>query len=197
LAKIFISEGLSIVVAMSFSVIVEAATTFMSNLYSCLVTSGGSIITAIHLARKELIRHKDRRGRFGHIVPLEDWIIPVVYKNSGFPLSMMRDAGVFRSDLESASPAIRLETGLFGRDSEILEIETRLLLYENTLLVRGVVGVGKSHLVQHLSQWWKNTGLIERAVCIDFDKQIKGVETICQEIVSPEASGADMVSAHC
>lgn len=65
----------------------DAAVKFMTVFYYSLVITGKGIgAGAVYFARKVLIQEKERRGRFGHRVPLQDWVIPVVYNNVETPI---------------------------------------------------------------------------------------------------------------
>ena len=183
MARIFIAEGLSLVIAMSFRVSVDAATKFMTEFYSSFFISGNGVGKAVYSAREILIQEKERRGRFGHRVALEDWIVPVVYKNSD-DASMSPDLRFVASPVQER--VIRRPATLFGRDREILDIEINLLQdkSENIMLLEGMAGVGKSYLIQYLSEWWTSTGLVERVVSIDFEEDIKSIDEICNAILS-------------
>ncbi|QQE65882.1 CHAT domain-containing protein [Leptolyngbya sp. BL0902] len=72
------AAGVQMVVAMGYSVTVTAAQVMMEKLYGELFADRG-IPEAIRLSRKELYNRKERRVYFNQRVPLEDWLLPVVY----------------------------------------------------------------------------------------------------------------------
>jgi hypothetical protein len=57
---------------------------------------------------------------------------------------------------------------MIGRDIEIFELESRMLLETNSMQLRGVPGCGKSTLAVHLCLWWKTTGLIRDYFYFDY-----------------------------
>ena len=63
------------------------------------------------------------------------------------------------------------EYGFVGRDVDILEIEKRLLLTRNVLLVRGMGGAGKITLLQYLARWWQRTVLVRKVFYFGYDER--------------------------
>ncbi|RPA71610.1 hypothetical protein BJ508DRAFT_335872 [Ascobolus immersus RN42] len=57
---------------------------------------------------------------------------------------------------------------MVGRDLEIFELESRMLLETNSMQLRGAPGCGKSTLAVHLCWWWKTTGLIKDYFFFDY-----------------------------
>src|SRR5260370_955761 len=72
--------------------------------------------------------------------------------------------------------------GFVGRDLDILEIERRLLLKRNLLLVRGMGGAGKTTLLRHLGAWWHTTGFVERVFYFGYDERAWTLEQIMMEM---------------
>jgi hypothetical protein len=181
LAKIFISHGLSIVLAMSFQVSVKTAVTFMSHFYSALMISGQMFQTALFSARDQLRRDRVRPARFDREVEMDDWIIPVVYKSAVFELSTFEP-----SRLQRRAPIVPVTSvpQVFGRDLDILRIELQLLEKKSTniMLLRGMAGIGKTTLLQYLSDWWKETGFIEDAIVVDCREGLKRADEVCRRI---------------
>ena len=162
---------------MSYKVTAKAAAQFTTQLYASLM-SGEDIHGSVFSARNILYKDKERRGRFGNPVSLEDWVVPVIYKSHGFgPPSFS-----FLSP-EKYKPVIATRPTLYGRDEDILEIETRLT-WQPFMLLQGMLGAGKSHLLRYLSQWWRSTGFVKNVVFIDFGEGIKTDGQICRSIVS-------------
>ena len=52
-----------------------------------------------------------------------------------------------------------------------MEIEKRLLLRRNLLLVRGMGGAGKTMLLHHLGAWWQTTGFVEHVFYFGYDER--------------------------
>ncbi|CZR69547.1 uncharacterized protein PAC_19447 [Phialocephala subalpina] len=97
LAKVFVSIGIPLVLAMSYELTDSAAVRFMTDFYHELLLCRKSLSESAHAAREALWKHRSRKGRFGLSVDLQDWIIPVVYKSKDGP---------FEEELRSLIPAL-------------------------------------------------------------------------------------------
>src|SRR5260221_8893739 len=146
--------GVQLVLAMGYSVTVSAAELLMKTLYQHLF-AGEELSAAIRQARTELYNHKARQAYFEQQIDLEDWLLPVVYQNQPVQVQPREftpgeRAAWFERKAEEEqrySPA-EPHYGFVGRDLDILEIERRLLLKPNLLLVRGIAGAGKTTLLR-------------------------------------------------
>jgi hypothetical protein len=81
--------GMQMVVAMAYSVTVDAAKLLVTQLYGQLF-AGVPIDRALQRARRELHGRKSRSVYFGQKVDLEDWLLPVVYRNQAVDLKLRR-----------------------------------------------------------------------------------------------------------
>ena len=184
IAKTLASKGVSVVVAMSFQVTVEAAVLFVTTLYSSLLQSGTGFVQAISNARDALRQHRARRARFYRTIDVQDWIVPVVYTAVNPQESIFDD----HVPSKSARPVIRSTneswTGFVGRDMDIFRIESQLLENKknNIVLLRGAAGIGKTFFLRYLGDWWQRTGLIKSTIFLDFESNINTVEEICRRI---------------
>ncbi len=167
--------GVQMVLAMGYSVTVSAAELLMSTLYQHLFASDDLSI-AIRHARTELYNRKARRAYFDQKIDLEDWLLPVVYQNQPLRLGV-REFTPQEREVFYAHPAELARTaprepryGFVGRDLDILYIEKRLLTRRNILLIRGMGGAGKTTLLQHLSSWWRTTGLVDQVFYFGYDE---------------------------
>jgi hypothetical protein len=125
------AAGVQTAVAMGYSVTVSAAVLFMTHLYQRLL-AGLSLPQAIRRARLELLNVKERRAAYNQTIELADWLLPVVYQNQpiSLPLTDFASAAAEDAYLTQQSGRYRAPTptyGFFGRDVDILTIETRLL----------------------------------------------------------------------
>ncbi len=167
--------GVQMVLAMGYSVTVSAAELLMKTLYTHLFASDDLSI-AIRHARTELYNHKARRAYFDQQIDLEDWLLPVVYQNQPLRLGVREFTPQEREDFyahqaELARTAPREPRyGFVGRDLDILHIEKLLLTRRNILLIRGMGGAGKTTLLQHLSSWWRTTGLVDQVFYFGYDE---------------------------
>jgi tetratricopeptide (TPR) repeat protein len=121
-------------------------------------------------------------------IDLEDWLLPVVYQNQPVQVQPReftaeeRAAWFERKAEEQRYSPPEPHYGFVGRDLDILEIERRLLLKRNLLLVRGMGGAGKTTLLRHLGAWWHTTGFVERVFYFGYDEQTWTFEQIMLEM---------------
>ena len=147
--------GVQQVLAMCYSVTVTAAEIVMSMLYKHLF-AGQDVSTAICRARQELYNRKGRQASFDQVIDLEDWLLPVVYQNHAQRLQVREftpeeSKAFFEGQAQSYAPP-QPSYGFVGRDLDILQLEKRLLMRRNIVLVRGMGGAGKTTLLQHLGE---------------------------------------------
>src|SRR5713101_5743989 len=179
--------GVQLVLAMGYSVTVSAAELLMQTLYQHLF-AGEELSAAIRHARTELYNHKARRAYFEQQIDLEDWLLPVVYQNQPVQVQPReftpgeRAAWFERKSEEQRYSPPEPHYGFVGRDLDILEIERRLLLKRNLLLVRGMGGAGKTTLLRHLGAWWHTTGFVERVFYFGYDEKAWTLEQIMMEM---------------
>ena len=161
-----VQSGVRFVLAMGYSVNVQAAEKLMSVLYSQLLESHDPSI-AIRRARRKLYNDKKRNTSVGKDIYLEDWLLPIVYQNEPLKLEMpdftLEQSKGFYQRRGERDRYLKLESfdAFAGRDIDILQIEKRLLTERNILLVRGIGGIGKTALFRHLEAWWFITGLVQ------------------------------------
>ncbi len=173
LASYLMQAGTQAVVGMAYSVTVSAAKLFMQTLYEQLF-KGASLAVAIQRGRFELDKQKERQA-YSQVVKLEDWLLPVVYQNVPqvqFALrafSAEEECTFYEQDaLRFAEP--KTAYGFFGRDLDILEIETAVLK-RNSLLIQGMGGAGKTTLLKHLGAWWQTTHFVDKVFYFGYDEK--------------------------
>ena len=178
------AAGVQMVVAMGYSVTVTAAALMMEKLYAELFAQKG-IPEAIRLGRKELYNRKQRRVYFNQMVPLEDWLLPVVYANREVDLKLREFAPAERAEyLTQRAQRYRFESptyGFVGRDLEILKLEKGLLRH-NVLLVQGMGGTGKTTLLNYLRDWWQTTQFVKDVFYFGYDKAAYNLQYILRDI---------------
>jgi hypothetical protein len=172
LAARLLDAGVQSVLGMAWSVTVSAAERLIPKLYGDLF-AGRSLGSAVLAGRRELAADKARRAAFNETIELEDWLLPVVYQNRepqlAFRAFTSQEAGRWYAEAAERSPEPVTEYGFFGRDLDVLRIETALLTRHNLLLVQGMGGSGKTTLFRHLAHWWELTGLTERSFYFGWD----------------------------
>lgn len=188
LAKFLHEQAGNLVLAMRYSVSVTGATKLMARFYEELL-SEHSIEKSISIARQTLANEKNREASLGYQIELEDWALPTTYKYQDVDISlraMTKDEELKHyAMLERQYRAPVLEFGFHGRDLDIMKIE-RLLLKQNHLLLRGMVGVGKTALLQHLAEWWSLTAFrgASQAVYFDCSSGTPGLSEVVNKIGS-------------
>ncbi len=179
--------GVQLVLAMGYSITVSAAELLMKTLYDQLFSSE-NLSLAIRHARRELYNDKRRRAYYDQIIDLEDWLLPVTYQNQS-PTLHVREFTPEESkayhereaELERTTPP-EPTYGFVGRDLDILQIEKRLLMERNILLVRGMGGAGKTTLLRHLGAWWRTTGFVNKVFYFGYNDRAWTRQQIMVEI---------------
>jgi hypothetical protein len=172
LAARLLAAGMQSVLGMAWSVTVSAAERLIPMLYGELF-AGHALDRAVLAGRQRLHAEKARRAAYNETIELEDWLLPVVYQNRAPALTFREftaeEATKWFSADAARSPEPVTEYGFFGRDLDVLRIETALLTRRNLVLVQGMGGGGKTTLLQHLAHWWELTGLVEGSFYFGWD----------------------------
>ncbi|MFC3965946.1 CHAT domain-containing protein, partial [Nocardia jiangsuensis] len=189
LAQQLVEAGVPMVVGMAYSVTVTAAALAMPVLYEHL-TRGDHPEDGLRAMRRTLADQPERRGYFDQTLPLDDWVLPVAFRQRAVDLALRpmqaaeEDSFDTREALVGDEPAP--EYGFVGRDLDVQGIE-RMLLTDpdrNQVLVKGMAGAGKSTLLQHLGWWWKRTGLIDQVFAFSFEDRAWTCDQIVREIAT-------------
>jgi len=197
-----LEEGVTSVVAMSHSVLVETARRFVSAFYK-EVAAGRRVGTAMIAGQRELHRD-DYRGRMLGVgeLRLQDWFVPVLYQEEQDPqlISKLPPAEVRR--LEGVRR--RLSLGrlpeapahqFIGRSRELLALE-RLLYREPWAVIRGQGGEGKTTLAAELARWLVHTGRFGRAAFVSLEQyaDARGVLDSLGQQLLPGGEGYSVAS---
>ncbi|AUI69122.1 tetratricopeptide repeat protein [Beggiatoa leptomitoformis] len=185
LASYLMQAGTQAVVGMAYSVTVSAATLFMQTLYEQLF-EGASLAVAIQRGRFELDKQKERQVYYNQLIKLEDWLLPVVYQNVPQVQFALRAFSVEEERTFYEQDALRFSEpktayGFFGRDLDILEIETAVLK-RNSLLIQGMGGAGKTTLLKHLGAWWQTTHFVDKVFYFGYDEKAWTRQQIMRDI---------------
>jgi tetratricopeptide (TPR) repeat protein len=179
-----VKKGIQLVVAMRYSVSVSAVEILMETLYEKLFQEE-RFETAISHGRQQLYNNKNRRARFGQQVELEDWVLPVVYKNRDVDFNLRafskEEEEAFYSRQEKQHVFHPPQYGFHGRDLDILKIEKQVLRH-NHLLLQGMGGAGKTTLLDYLAWWWQETGFVNWAFYFPYDQKAWPLGQILHEI---------------
>jgi tetratricopeptide (TPR) repeat protein len=161
-----VSLGAKGVVAMAYSVYAEAAKHFVGRLYEQLVL-GDSLSSALGAGRREILNKRERPSPKG-LLPLSDWMVPVLYQQETYkPFPKRVQANSFEDIMGEVKepipqPQISVDIpeagtyGFIGRDYEILRLE-RAFRQNQVVLLKGMGGVGKTELVLGFAHWLRDT----------------------------------------
>jgi tetratricopeptide (TPR) repeat protein len=171
-----LEEGVTSVVAMSHTVLVETARRFVKAFYGELA-AGRRVGSAMIAGQREL--HRDSyRGRLmgAGELRLQDWFVPVLYQEEQDPQLINRLPPADVQQLQAAQR--RLSLGRLpdppphdfqGRSRELLALE-RLLAAEPYVAIRGQGGEGKTTLAVELARWLVRTNRFSRAAFVSFEQ---------------------------
>jgi tetratricopeptide (TPR) repeat protein len=159
-ATALLRSGMRDVVAMAYSLYVSGAQEFLPSFYRGLFKEG-SMAKAVRLGRQQMWSHDKRicaRGKY----PLQDWLLPVLYRQDPMPFTFAAKGGTKLETRESKLPEeLRQQKdpyGFIGRDSAILAIERAMRRPPAGILIQGLGGVGKTTLAKGFLRWLDSTG---------------------------------------
>lgn len=189
-----LEEGVTSVVAMSHSVLVETARRFVQAFYAELAR--GARVGRAMLAGQQALFADDRRGKIlgAGELRLQDWFVPVLYQEEQDPQLITRIPPKQVQQLEAKKR--RLSLGKLpeppphhfqGRSRELLALE-RLLHRHRWAVVRGTGGQGKTTLATELARWLVRTGRFERAAFVSLERHRDAravLDTLGHQLVGP------------
>jgi tetratricopeptide (TPR) repeat protein len=170
-ATALLRSGMRDVVAMAYSLYVSGAQQFLRGFYRGLFEEG-NMAGAVRLGRQRMWTHDKRicaRGEY----PLQDWLLPVHYRQDPINFSFASEDGKKPEPRQSRLPEeLRLHQdpyGFIGRDSAVLALERAMRRPPAGILIQGLGGVGKTTLVRGFLQWLDSTGgLGDGCLLLDF-----------------------------
>ena len=171
-----LEEGVSSVVAMSYSVLVESARRFVQAFYASLA-QGQPVGGAMQSGQTALAVDSYRLDVMGAgSLYMQDWFVPVLFQDVADPRLFTRLPPAAAQRLQARQAALRLgdlpETppqSFVGRSHELLSLE-RLLAQEPYALVRGSGGAGKSTLAVEAAAWLVRSGRFRRAAFVSLEE---------------------------
>jgi tetratricopeptide (TPR) repeat protein len=170
IASHILESGARAVLAMAYMVFSEPAAQFVARFYRGMI-EGEEVGRAVAIARRELASRPERQSPIG-MVPLRDWIVPVLFEaapvrlrspvSEGLRLGAERptEQGQFPDAIVGLEQPAPPSFGFVGRDAIILDLE-RALRAETNILLRGMAGIGKTQAVSQFAHWWTETGAID------------------------------------
>src|SRR6185312_14354929 len=172
-----LEEGVTSVVAMSHSVLVETARRFVQAFYADLAQ--GARVGRAMLAGQRALFNDTHRGKTLGIgeLRLQDWFVPVLYQEERDPQLINQISPKDVQQLEAKKRRNRLgalpeppEHAFQGRSRELLALE-RLLHRDREpwAVIRGTGGQGKTTLAVELARWLTRTGRFAQAAFVSLE----------------------------
>ncbi len=189
-----LKAGVSSVVAMSHSVLVETSRRFVSAFYEAL--GHGTRVGDAMVAVQRRLKEDTFRGRLAGAgeLRLADWFVPVLFQGKDDPRLFeaaeamdARKGGVKRAVATHlgevpAEPA----SGFIGRSRDLLALE-RLLKHEQYVVIRAQGGEGKTALASECARWMVRSGRMQRAAFVSVEHITSGAAllgAIARQLVS-------------
>jgi tetratricopeptide (TPR) repeat protein len=173
-----LEEGVTSVVAMSHSILVETAHRYVRAFYKELA-EGKRVGAAMLAGQRELHRDTYRGKMMGAgELHLQDWFVPVLYQEEQDPQLVTKLPTKDVQQLQAKQR--RLSFGglpdppaheFQGRSRELLALE-RLLHKDPYAVVRGQGGAGKTTLAAELARWLVRVGRFRRAAFVSLEQYI-------------------------
>jgi tetratricopeptide (TPR) repeat protein len=170
-----LEEGVTSVVAMSHSVLVETARRFVQTFYARLAE--GARVGQAMLAGQQALYGDTYRGKImgAGELRLRDWFVPVLYQEEDDPQlitalwpeavrSMQAQQRRLRLGALPEPPSHQFQ----GRSRDLLALE-RLLHDQPYAVIRGQGGMGKTTLAVELARWLVRTGRFQRAAFVSLE----------------------------
>ncbi|MHB9107040.1 MAG: tetratricopeptide repeat protein [Armatimonadota bacterium] len=181
--------GAHAVVAMAYSLYVSGAQQFLPAFYRRLFESG-DVAEAVRSGRRRMLSENKRtspRGKY----PLDDWLVPVLYRQGPFDLSFSRRSVISQDDtdvpdeISEIDDPVKYPYGFIGRDQVLLTLERALRKPAAGVLIQGLGGVGKTTLARGLCAWLAQTGgLGEGCLWLSF-QEIRSAEYVINRLGEP------------
>lgn len=170
-----LEEGVTSVVAMSHSVLVETARRFVEAFYAELAQ--GARVGQAMLAGQRALYGDTWRGKISGVgeLLLQDWFVPVLYQEQHDPQLVTRLLPGESQTLLAQQRALALGQvppppphQFQGRSRELLALE-RLLVAQPYAVLVGPGGAGKTALAAELARWLVRTRRFRRAAFLSLE----------------------------
>lgn len=116
IAEALVQDGVRAVIAFPYKVLNAGIEVFMSTFYRSLLTGSWDFAIALSEARRAMMKAQIRDGRFGIKVPIEDWVVPVLYNSGGTEISVVGD------DISGDSTTKNDSKGIFSKFQGLLQV---------------------------------------------------------------------------
>ncbi|MEZ5454214.1 MAG: CHAT domain-containing protein, partial [Thiothrix sp.] len=201
-AASLLEEGVTSVVAMSHSVLVETARRFVTAFYQALA-QGQRVGAAMLAGQKTLMRNTYRLPMSGAgDLHLQDWFVPILYQEQHDPQLFAWLPSATAQNMQARQQQTRLgwlpeppEHTFIGRSRELLKAE-RLLEQPfgsaqgtGYVVIRGQGGAGKTTLAVELARWLVRSRRFDRCAFVSVEQYTHDravVEVLLQQLVNPK-----------
>jgi len=189
-----LEEGVTSVVAMSHSVLVETARRFVQAFYAEL--AHGARVGKAMLAGQQALFADTWRGKIigAGDLRLQDWFVPVLYQEEQDPQLIKKIPSEEVRHLEERKRRLSLGAlpeppphHFHGRSRDLLALE-RLLHRDPWAVVRGTGGQGKTTLAAELARWLVRTRRFARAAFVNLERYREAravLDTLGHQLVGP------------
>ncbi|MDQ3960083.1 MAG: CHAT domain-containing protein, partial [Pseudomonadota bacterium] len=169
--------GVSSVIAMSHSVLVETARRFVTAFYKELAT-GERVGTAM-LAGQQALYGDTYRGKImgAGELHLHDWFVPVLYQEEQDPQLITKKPPKEVQQLQAKQRRLSFgalpdtpKHSFIGRSRELLALERLLHNQPSYAVVCGQGGAGKTTLAVELARWLVRTNRFRRAAFVSLEQ---------------------------
>ena len=190
-AASLLQAGVTSVIAMSHSVLIETARRFVGTFYQQLA-AGQRIGTAVLEAQKVLMQATDRINITGvGTLHMQDWFVPVLYQRDDDPRLFSHALQVTAANAPEPLLGELPETPphtFIGRSRELLAAE-RLLEQQPYAVIRGQGGIGKTTLAVELARWLVQSHRFDRCAFVS-------VESYAHDRAVLDVLGRQLIGEH-
>ncbi len=170
-AAALLQAGVSSVIAMSYSVLVETAKRFVEAFYQ-QIAQGKTIGTAVLHGQQALMKDSSRINIVGAgQLHLQDWFVPVLYQYHDQPLLAQSLQNQQQKPDQSKWSGLKdtPSYGFVGRSPELLQLE-RLLIQQPYAVIRGLGGIGKTTIAAELARWLLRIRRFDRCAFVSLEE---------------------------
>lgn len=160
IATALLNRGLLAVVAMSYKIASSAVDQMVRTVYKGLLLDGLSLPAALRDARAAMLQHPAKQTRYGVAVDVLDYLVPRCFQQFGVESqALVKRAASSVPPLEPSTS--NQAEDVIGRETDILLLESALLMQSNVGILWGEPGIGKTALMRSVSEWWSKTFLVQ------------------------------------
>jgi tetratricopeptide (TPR) repeat protein len=165
------AAGVPLVIAMRMTALTSMAALFSQHFYGELARRGDPL-AALAVARHALMADPARRVVQGEEVSVADWFVPSAFGHPARLPTFAAERSTFMGRAADTLEAVRDRTlqpeHFVGRDADLEAVE-RILIGCRVVALRGIIGVGKTTLLHHLSASWQRTHRVAKTIYVTFD----------------------------